>query len=162
MITQKELKEEIIYHPETGLFFWRVFKSGRKMDRAVGAVTGAGYLVTTFHYKQYSLHRLAFLYMLGSFPDGMVDHIDCNKLNNRWDNIRLATIFENAQNKPLGHTNNSGFKGVCWDRTNNRWKASINFNGKAKHLGMFKEKEDAANCVRSFREQVHKEFTRHN
>lgn len=160
-LTQAKLQELVTYEPDTGLFYWRQWKSGRRMDKPLGSKTGAGYLVTTIDYKQYSLHRLAFLYMEGKFPEGQVDHIDNNKLKNKWSNLRHATMFENAQNKLLSTSNTSGFKGVCWDECNNRWKASINYQGKPKHIGMFRNKEDAIEAVRAFRTEVHSEFANH-
>ncbi|MDD4242820.1 MAG: HNH endonuclease [Bacilli bacterium] len=161
-LTQNNLKEIILYEPLTGLFYWKVWKSGRRMHIPIGTKTGSGYLVTTINYKQYSLHRLAFLYMEGAFPPEQVDHIDNNKLNNCWDNLRHANMYQNAQNKPIGLSNTSGVKGVCWDKHNNRWKASIDYNGKVKHVGLFKDKKDAIDAIIEFRNKKHLEFANYN
>ena len=58
------------------------------------------------------------------------DHADRNPLNNRRSNLRLATEFENAQNKSKSKCNTSGFTGVSWDKESNKWAAYIKINKK--------------------------------
>ena len=74
-----------------------------------------------------------------------VDHIDNNTHNNNLINLRFATPAQNQHNRSINKNNTSGTKGVCWDKTNNRWKAQICINGKSIHLGLFINKEDAIN-----------------
>jgi len=81
-------------------------------------------------------HRLAFLYMEGVFPPNQVDHIDRNRKNNRWENLRTATNAENCRNR-------TGVIGVYENKKTGGWYASIGVEGKSKYLGYFKTKEDA-------------------
>ena len=74
-----------------------------------------------------------------------VDHIDNNKLNNNLNNLRYATSQENSQNAKLSIKNESGVKGVCWNKSRKRWTAQIKVNGKQIHLGSFINKNDAVN-----------------
>jgi len=40
--------------------------------------------------------------------------------------------------------NTSGYTGVSWDKTRNKWKAEIRINGKNKYLGLFTTVEEAS------------------
>lgn len=54
--------------------------------------------------------------------------------------------------------NISGIKGVCWDKTKNKWKAQIRFKGKNYLLGRFDKKEDAAEARRIAEEKIFGNF----
>lgn len=71
------------------------------------------------------------------------DHADRNTLNNRRYNLRPATPMENARNKSTQHNNKSGVSGVYQPKDSNTWIAYIAINKKRRHLGSFKNKEDA-------------------
>ncbi len=79
-------------------------------------------------------------------PKGMlVDHINGDKLDNRRENLRIATDAENSRNvvKREGHT--SSYKGVAWDAARKKWKAQIKTpDGKQRTLGRFSSEEEAA------------------
>jgi len=65
-------------------------------------------------------------------------------LDNRRENLRVASRTQNLgnQRKQAGKTN--PFKGVWWHEVSGKWRASIQVNGKQKHLGMFVDPVDAA------------------
>jgi hypothetical protein len=73
-----------------------------------------------------------------------VDHIDHNTLNNQKINLRKATFQQNSCNKKKPSTNLSGFKGVCWNPSANKWQASIKVNQKCIYLGIFADSLEAA------------------
>lgn len=79
---------------------------------------------------------------------GLCDHIDRNPLNNMRSNLRAATHESNSQNTSLYTTNTSGYRGVVFDENNGNWRASITYKekgkSKAKHLGSFTDKTEAA------------------
>ncbi len=77
------------------------------------------------------------------------DHIDGDGLNNQRKNLRVCTDSQNAQNKSKPKNNTSGIKGVSWYSKGNKWRATINIQGKYVHLGYFTDKVDAykAYCV---------------
>lgn len=79
-------------------------------------------------------------------PKGMiVDHINGDKLDNRRENMRNCSQADNLHNtRNLMRNNTSGYKGVSWDKTNQKWRAYIALNRKQKHLGYFDTKEEAA------------------
>lgn len=71
------------------------------------------------------------------------DHIDRNPLNNKKENLRLATAEQNARNISLYKNNTSGFMGVGWSKTHSMWRAYIKAEQKHLHLGYFANKDDA-------------------
>lgn len=59
------------------------------------------------------------------------------------NNLRKASIKENAKNQGISINNTSGVVGVCWHKGKSKWIASIHFEGKIKHLGYFSNFDDA-------------------
>lgn len=76
-----------------------------------------------------------------------IDHVDRDSLNNEDENLRWATRSQNQANRPLSKSNTSGFKGVSFNRTLEKWVAYIRVNGELKHLGCF---FSAANAARAY------------
>lgn len=92
-------------------------------------------------------------------PDGMfVDHIDGNRLNNQRSNLRLATKSQNGANRGAPSNNKSGFKGVHFDKFNNKWRAEIWCNNKRKRIGRFERIEDAARAYNETAKELFGEF----
>ena len=90
---------------------------------------------------QKKVHRLVWQAFVG--PVHLLDHKDRNRSNNMLANLRPATISQNGMNSKL-RSNSSGIKGVCWDSTRTKWRASIKLHGRQRHLGYFDMIEDAA------------------
>lgn len=132
------------YDPETGFLTWKVDRNNgtRPGDRAGGLHVKAGYRNITIMNISWREHRIIWLWMKGEWPNHLLDHIDGNRVNNRWSNLRFATPLENSRNAGLPKDNTSGYRGVVQSR--GRWKAQIKFNGRSKHLGVFDTKEEAA------------------
>ena len=105
---------------------------------------GNGYRNITVAGQRLYEHRVAWFYMTGDWPADMIDHKDLNRANNAWSNLREATNQNNMRNGSLRKDNKSGFKGVTWRPDQQRWRATIKFNGKQNHVGNFKTKEEAA------------------
>lgn len=85
------------------------------------------------------MHRV----IMGEPADLQVDHRDCNGLNNRRKNLRVATNAQNAHNQQLRADNTSGLKGVVRLKNCARWRARIKFEGQYIDLGCFEKAEDA-------------------
>jgi len=102
------------------------------------------------------LHRV----MMGE-PTGMqVDHKNVNPLDNRRENLRVATNQQNKYNTNKYKTNTSGFKGVLFNKQNQNFRATISIDGKTKHLGCFATAEGAHECYKRAAIQHHGEFAR--
>lgn len=76
------------------------------------------------------------------------DHINQDRSDNRKDNLRNVTHSENLFNTGMRSTNTSGFKGVSFDKINQRWVAYISYEKKSRNLGSFKIKDQAIFCSR--------------
>lgn len=76
-------------------------------------------------------------------PRGIVDHINRDKLDNRRENLRIASRSQNALNAGLPLNNTSGFRGVDFDRARAKWSARIKVSKRQHCLGRFSDKRDA-------------------
>jgi hypothetical protein len=130
---------------EDGRLWWRRPKVGapRAMDRPIGTLNN-GYLQTQLDHKTYKVHRIAFCLYYGRWPDGLVDHIDGNRTNNRKDNLREASDSENKLNQiSLYCTNTSGHTGVYWCPDRGKWKAQAQVDNVTRYGGQFDTYEEA-------------------
>jgi len=156
-LTQAELKRLWNYDPLAGLFT-RLVKtnpSGNVGDIA-NCHSGNGYIGISIACKHYQSHRLAFLYMTGKWPKLDVDHINGIKDDNRWCNLRDVSRSVNQQNKKIARSDNvSGYLGVSWHKTSNKWRARITLNKKQIYLGNFKNAHDAAECYLQKKRELH-------
>lgn len=75
-----------------------------------------------------------------------VDHINHDTLDNRKQNLRLATPQQNQMNEKLSINNKSGKTGVSKVNKSGKWIARINVNRKAICLGTFDALDDAINA----------------
>lgn len=145
MLTQERLKELVSYNPETGEFT-RLKTSNRgrwKAGQHTGCIsTGTGYVMIWLEGKLWTAHRLAWLYIHGSWPSEEIDHINRIRNDNRICNLRQATRKENAANTKTWSS--SGRKGVSWDKSRGKWSAKITVNKKTINLGCFDCPELAA------------------
>lgn len=87
-------------------------------------------------------HRAAFLMVEGWLPDE-IDHINHDRCDNRWCNLRAATRSTNAKNRSMNRNNTSGICGVRWFAPTNKWRAQIKSGGAQIFLGDFTSKDDA-------------------
>ena len=86
------------------------------------------------------MHRM----ILGAQPGQLVDHINHDGLDNRKANVRLCSPSQNMANQEKNRAGTSRFKGVHRVKGYDRWRASIFYGGKTRHLGSFGSEEDAA------------------
>lgn len=93
-------------------------------------------------------------------PNERVDHINLDKLDNRRENLRLATQSQNCMNKRRQSNNTSGYKGVAFHKSSGKWEARINVNGKRLYLGVFDTPELAYEEYCNAAKEYHGEFAR--
>jgi len=92
-------------------------------------------------------------------PIGMVvDHIDCNKLNNQKSNLRICTRAENDLNKKP--TMNRRYVGVFPKRK--KFRAQIRVAGKLYWLGCYETEREAAIAYNEAAIRLKGEFTQLN
>jgi hypothetical protein len=93
--------------------------------------------------------------MTGEWPASTVDHIDRDGYNNKWGNLRAATIPEQRQNSKLSRRNTSGHKGVSWSEQRRKWVAGIGHEGQRIPLGRFDALEDALAAYAEAKARLH-------
>lgn len=146
------------YDQYTGIFTWRESTGRVSAGEIAGSVDYQGYLRIRWNGKAYRAHRLAWLYVTGLHPCGMIDHKDLNKLNNRFSNLRIATRSENSYNTKKSVRNSSGVKGVSWSAKVGKWRARISVDGVRIELGNWDSIIDAKQAIERYREEHHGKF----
>ena len=143
MLTQERVRELFTYEEVTGNLYRNIKAGNSKIGDIAGCLdTKSGYLKVTVDYKQTMNHRVLWLYVHGYLPK-YIDHINGNRSNNRLENLREASIVENNRNKSISKNNTSGYNGISFDTSRNKWIVAINFKEGNKHLGRFESLEDA-------------------
>jgi len=143
-LTQEKLKQALRYDEVSGLFYWLGKRLGAPKNRPAGRLSKShGYVDICIDATLHRAHRLAWLYVTGKWPDGDIDHIDRNKSNNAWANLRECSRQANMLNVWKSPANTSGITGVSWDSSRKKWLAQIRINGKKKNLGRYSTKNDA-------------------
>ena len=139
----EEIKNNFLYDPKTG-FIYRFISGSRHSIRKVEASpTKDNYLYASFNERKFPQHRIAWLLFNGEWPNGEIDHINGNSLDNRFENLRDVSHAINGRNVKLSALNKSGASGVRWKKAINKWVAEITVGGKKTHLGCFESVDDA-------------------
>jgi len=151
-----------LFEYKDGSLYWKnpVKRSKMKTGEKAGTYTNDGRRTITIHSTPFSEHRLVFMYHYGWLPKE-IDHIDCNSLNNKIENLRPATRPENSSNRGLMKNSTTGVKGVSWHKLQKKYEASCQINKKRHKIGYYDNLAEAEKAVKSFREQHHGEFARH-
>ncbi len=139
-LTHEALKSLLHYSPETGRFTWlsseeRFLRSkyafsihtNSRVGRIAGGISAGGYVVISINGYGFLGHRLACFYMNGFWPEQM-DHINGNRQDNRWENLRLSSQAENKKNQGLRKdlTKASGHTGIYLaPRYTDRWTIRV-------------------------------------
>lgn len=156
MLTQSRLKELLEYNPSTGIFTWTFAPCVKKKGQVAGNDQERGYIRISVDNQKYRAHRLAFLYMTGEFPLEHVDHINHNKGDNRWANLREVSNSENMQNVLSARSEgSSGHLGVSFNKEKQKFVAVITLNGIKHNLGYFKSADIAGEAYMEAKRKLH-------
>lgn len=143
-LTAERLRELLHYDPETGVFTRRISTNSRAQRGDIaGCPNGEGYIYIGVDARVYRAHRLAWLYMTGEWPSHQIDHKDLVKSNNRWENLRQATVSENQANRAPQSKKYPSPKGARWHKRDKCWQAGITVAGRHISLGYFQTAEEA-------------------
>lgn len=142
------LREILSYDPLTGDLRWKVSRPPRgRIGAIAGIIDDQGRRKLGIAGEEYFAHRIIWVWMTGAWPEYEVDHRDEIKSNNKWTNLRHVTPSQNHRNRGAQKNNVSGYKGVCFDSSKQKWLATINvrMDGRKKHihLGWYNSPEEA-------------------
>lgn len=130
MSIEELIRDLVAYDPETG-----TLTKGGKSD---WCRQKHGHMLVRVSGKMYKLHRLAWLYMTGSWPRCHIDHIDGDPTNNRWSNLRDVTRSQNLRNQHRSKRPTCGVYPV-----KDHWVVKVRSGGKLLHYGSFLDKAEA-------------------
>ena len=136
-LTSQRLHEVLYYSPAKGKFYWLERISIRiTVGSVAGCPTANGYIYIGLFGRTVLAHRLAWFYMTGGWPPNDIDHINGDRADNRWENIRAVTRSVNLQNRKRARSGTkTGVLGVTPHQ--GRYRASIRVYGHQKHIGCF-------------------------
>jgi hypothetical protein len=137
-ITSERLNELFTYSVVTGQLIRKVTINYKALaGQLVDFKHNAGYSSVAVDGVRLLVHRVIWCMVTGSWPTEILDHIDGNRSNNIWTNLRSATRAENNRNGLGWQKSKSGLKGVYPAKAANRWEAKITVNSKSKSLGTY-------------------------
>ena len=150
-LSQSSVSELLEYNPTTGDFTWKRSRSGVRRRLAGNAPNkGNSYRrIQVLGVLEYA-HRLAFLLMTGRIPD-YVDHIDGDRTNCRWENLREVSSRQNAQNN-----NRRGY----YQNPKGRFVAQITINYRSFHIGTYNTAQEARDAYEAAKKQHHLSWAR--
>ena len=109
-----------------------------------------------------TIHRLvAETFITNPENKECIDHIDNNPTNSNVSNLRWCSLSENQHNRAKNCNNTSGYKGVSFNKRNQKYHAQIRLNGKRIHIGLFKTAEEAYEAYKQKAIELHKEFAKY-
>lgn len=139
--SQAKLREDFTYNSETGDF--------TRYDGYWGFIAKTGYCQIGYEGVIYLIHRLIWKYMTNEDPDE-IDHINGDKTDNRWYNLRNVNRKTNNRNTKKRSDNKSGFNGVYWEENRNKWTALVGIDSKQIRIGTYDTPQEAADARREF------------
>lgn len=139
---------------ETGFLYWKEdspngrYKAGERLNTSLAGVSDAQYLIFAVYHipgsprqRNFKVHHVIWFLKTGEQSKVWIDHIDRNKLNNAFSNLREATKSQNLQN--TAPRKGRKLKGVC-ERKNGLTWATIRCSHKSVYLGNHPTPEQAA------------------
>lgn len=155
-LTAERLRELLHYDPETGVFTRLVsLNFAVNVGDVAGTLMKKGYWSIGVDKHKYKAHRLAWLYMTGSWPKEQIDHINGNRIDNRFSNLRECTNQENQQNIPVITKATGRLVGTCFRKDRGMWSAAIICTPVRKHLGFFATQEEAHQAYLKAKAELH-------
>lgn len=145
-VTASHLRSVLSYDKETGVFAWKVDAGRRRRGDHAGCIESRGYVNIGIDGVIYRGHQLAWLYVTGEWPRETVDHKNRNRSDNRWENLRGASMLQQSWNRgeSVGVSTRGG-----------RWIARITAGGKQIWLGSHDNETDARNAYSVAKSKLH-------
>ena len=146
------------YDSESGKLY-KIRESSGKLcnpEREINALTSNGYLRVTITdrnglKKLFLVHQLIYYMVSNVEPLSIVDHINGDKMDNRFENLKLSNESLNQRNRKMQSNNTSGITGIYWDKDRNKWASEARDpTGRKKYLGRYDDIEEAKKVISAF------------
>lgn len=149
------LRNVLSYDKESGSFTWLTdTRMSKRAGREAGYVSAQGYLVIRIGAKALLAHRLALEFSGVDVSGNQVDHINCNRLDNRLCNLRVVDAVANGQNRRRASIRNKlGVLGVC--ELKGKFVAQIRHSGKNEVIGRYASIQQASDAYIARKREVH-------
>ena len=160
-LTAETLRARLAYNPDTGVFS-RIAASGTShVGDTCGSVHKAtGYVHISLLGWKWLAHRLAWIHFYGTPPMSHIDHINGDCSDNRIRNLRDVTRSVNLQNRRRATSRNElGLLGVCQDKRDGKFRATISVKGRRISLGYFSSPESASAAYMNAKRRMHEGCT---
>lgn len=154
------LRDKLSYDQETGHLIWNHTTQWTKKGQVAGTIC-LGYVKISINKVIIPAHRIVWAMQHGRWPFGEIDHINGNRADNRIENLREVTHQQNCMNRVKAQNNKSGYKGVSWHKTAQKWQSHLSIGGKSIYLGLFETPEKAFEVYNEAAQMAYGMFLRH-
>lgn len=172
--TPEELRQLLRYDPDTGKLYWkergerfcpssadmRRWNSRHSGKEALTSLNANGYFAGHVMNRSLLAHRVIWALHYGEWPENEIDHINCNRADNRLCNLRQASLTENARNRPKRSGTSSLPKGVATVNRSSKFQARIRHDGRLLYLGCYDSIDQAHAAYCEAAKRYHGEFAR--
>ena len=158
ILTQELLHQ--LFQYKDGELYWKVKRGSAEIGNLVGCKSAKKYSMLSINKKTYQTHRIIFMMFHGYMPV-VVDHADGNGFNNKIENLRGCTFFENNVNRSMSKGNTSGYKNVSLDKNKRKWRVAFRSKGVNMYFGMYEDLELADLVAQEARDKYHGKFAKH-
>ena len=117
---------------------WKVWNTKYPGKEALKPKGSGGYRAGKLQGRYLAAHRAAFACMGEDMPEA-VDHINGDRGDNRWANLRASSYKKNNRNRAMHKNNASGVMGVFFEARSKTWVAKLS----GKVIARSKEKAHA-------------------
>lgn len=155
-MSQSHLRSLLGYNPKTGIFTWLVSRGRVKAGDTAGQIKDNGYIQIRIDGRMYYAQRLAFMWMIGRWPEPEADHENRMRADNVWGNLREAT--RSLNNAHRSSNRSADDRGVS--RRHGVWRARIMKDRRQIELGKFLTKDEARAAYVTAAKQLFGEFAR--
>lgn len=139
------MKELLLCDATAGSLHHKIARGGRAAGSRAGLTNpevNRGYCQVYIDGKAYRTHRVIWKLVTGKDPVGVIDHINGDTTDNRFENLRDVSVLENNRNRHAV-SSNVGHLGVSFCKKSKRYLATISVGNRNYNIGKFHRLTDA-------------------
>lgn len=153
--TQHRLSQLFSYDKDTGVLVRKITVAhNAKAGSVAGCLNSDGYLHLRVDITLYKAHQVIWALVYGSWPEGVIDHINRIKTDNRIENLRDTTVQVNNINKGVRKDSKTGHPNVTWRDRDRLFYVAVKRNGRQNYVGSFKDLSSAVRASETFKSEI--------